>query len=316
MKKLFIILFILLVKEIHTQNNLVINPSFEDTLSTNFTINYPICKNWNNPNASSSDYFSPFCMSLNWGAGYCVPSNFLGYQMALDGLCYAGIVTYEPTNVTKDYLQGSLNQSLIAGNTYEVSLYVNMADSSNYSNCEIDVAFTNSLIQSTVNAGSFGFSDLVTFNTAMVDTTHWTQFKGAYTAHGGEQYIYIGSNTPNNVLTCPTYLYGNFPQASYYFIDYVSVKLIDDNIKEPSTPNVFTPNGDGINDVLYFNQQGIEVQEVIIYNRWGNMVKEPNNNNSWDGTTTAGEKCSSGIYFYIIKTTANKQLKGFINLIY
>ncbi len=50
-------------------------------------------------------------------------------------------------------------------------------------------------------------------------------------------------------------------------------------------PNIFTPNADGSNDLLYI--QGLESHpnsSLEVYNRWGTLVyAHPNYNNSWDG---------------------------------
>jgi gliding motility-associated-like protein len=52
-----------------------------------------------------------------------------------------------------------------------------------------------------------------------------------------------------------------------------------------SLPNIFTPNGDGINDVYALNGQGFDLKYFRIYNRWGEKVFETNQiDEPWDGT--------------------------------
>ena len=50
-------------------------------------------------------------------------------------------------------------------------------------------------------------------------------------------------------------------------------------------PNVFTPNGDGVNDVFRINPVGIKmIRYFRIFNQWGRKVFETNNlNEGWDG---------------------------------
>jgi gliding motility-associated-like protein len=50
-------------------------------------------------------------------------------------------------------------------------------------------------------------------------------------------------------------------------------------------PNVFTPNGDGVNDVFRINPVGIKmIRYFRIFNQWGHKVFETNNlNEGWDG---------------------------------
>lgn len=81
-------------------------------------------------------------------------------------------------------------------------------------------------------------------------------------------------------------------------------------------PNVFSPNGDGINDMFII--EGLQDEdEVIIYNRWGIKVYEfAKINDAWDGRTTAGEKCIEGVYYYVVIRKNNEIKKGFIHLFY
>ncbi|NOQ75329.1 MAG: PKD domain-containing protein [Crocinitomix sp.] len=65
--------------------------------------------------------------------------------------------------------------------------------------------------------------------------------------------------------------------------------------------NVFTPNGDGLNDIFTFDLKSASIDEFycIITNRWGNIMIELNDiSNGWDGTNQGGFNCPDGIYFY------------------
>lgn len=68
-------------------------------------------------------------------------------------------------------------------------------------------------------------------------------------------------------------------------------------------PNVFTPNGDGINDVFRPTYTGIKSANGYIYNRWGEIVFQWwGLKGYWDGVTfPAGVEVPSGTYFYIVK---------------
>ncbi|MGK6350933.1 Ig-like domain-containing protein [Parapedobacter sp. DT-150] len=63
-------------------------------------------------------------------------------------------------------------------------------------------------------------------------------------------------------------------------------------------PNLFTPNGDGLNDLFVIkNLLQYQGRELIVLNRWGNQVyKSTNYNNDWDGNTLA-----EGTYYYILR---------------
>ena len=66
--------------------------------------------------------------------------------------------------------------------------------------------------------------------------------------------------------------------------DTVLVRAFDVNIY---VPNVFSPNGDGINDVLYVNLINIKQLKFFrIYDRWGKKLFETNDpTQGWDGKT-------------------------------
>jgi gliding motility-associated-like protein len=72
-------------------------------------------------------------------------------------------------------------------------------------------------------------------------------------------------------------------------------------------PNVFTPNGDGLNDYFYViaGKDVTKVKSFLIYNRWGKKMFEKTNlmpndyYNGWDGTTN-GRNAEMGTYVYTI----------------
>lgn len=65
--------------------------------------------------------------------------------------------------------------------------------------------------------------------------------------------------------------------------------------------NVFSPNGDGNNDVLHILGKGITEIEFIIYNRWGEKVFETTDiATGWDGTYK-GSAMNIGVFVYYIK---------------
>jgi gliding motility-associated-like protein len=66
-------------------------------------------------------------------------------------------------------------------------------------------------------------------------------------------------------------------------------------------PNAFTPNNDGINDVLLLRSNFVREMELIIYDRWGKEVfSSTNQNNGWDGTRN-GEALASDAYAYYLR---------------
>lgn len=86
--------------------------------------------------------------------------------------------------------------------------------------------------------------------------------------------------------------------------------------------NVFSPNGDGTNDVFTFSfyAQAVATFECVIVNRWGVVVNEMDDiMDEWDGTDMNGDPCTDGIYFYTYSGVATNGTvfsgQGFIHIV-
>ena len=75
-------------------------------------------------------------------------------------------------------------------------------------------------------------------------------------------------------------------------------------------PNIFTPNGDGINDNMVpietlnadmdYIVSNIEYINIQIYNRWGLLIHVTDGYiPHWDGRTMNGKICSDGVYYWV-----------------
>ncbi|WP_089830967.1 T9SS type B sorting domain-containing protein [Chitinophaga filiformis] len=66
-------------------------------------------------------------------------------------------------------------------------------------------------------------------------------------------------------------------------------------------PTAFTPNKDGVNDVLRVRAGGIAVFRMSIYNRWGNLIFSSSDlRKGWDGTYQ-NELQPNGVFVYMIE---------------
>ncbi|NBC24570.1 MAG: T9SS type B sorting domain-containing protein, partial [Bacteroidetes bacterium] len=80
-----------------------------------------------------------------------------------------------------------------------------------------------------------------------------------------------------------------------------------DNCPIYELPNVFTPNGDGRNDVFRpFPYRSIISVDFTVFNRWGNIVFQSTDPDIlWDGTNSeTGELVSDGTYYYTCKVNS------------
>ena len=77
-----------------------------------------------------------------------------------------------------------------------------------------------------------------------------------------------------------------------------TVTLQNMDLEDFVFPDLITPNNDGQNDVLQFNNNSeIANSRLYIFNRWGATIfKEENYTNSWDATGYPG-----GIYYYVLE---------------
>ena len=80
-------------------------------------------------------------------------------------------------------------------------------------------------------------------------------------------------------------------------------------------PNVFTPNGDGINDILVpIEARSIKSIEFQVYDRWGVLIHTSQNiQKLWDGNTKNGKPAADGVYFYVAKLEVDKSKPFIIN---
>jgi len=68
-------------------------------------------------------------------------------------------------------------------------------------------------------------------------------------------------------------------------------------------PDAFTPNDDGLNDVLEVQGNFINNFQILIYNRWGQQLFMSDDiENAWDGTYE-GNPVPTGAYSYLIQGT-------------
>ncbi len=75
--------------------------------------------------------------------------------------------------------------------------------------------------------------------------------------------------------------------------------------------NIFTPNGDGVNDVFYIKGIKPGFTYLEVYNRWGERVYFSDGyNNDWDGSGV-----SEGVYYYYFwNPNRDKKVKGWVTI--
>jgi gliding motility-associated-like protein len=134
------------------------------------------------------------------------------------------------------------------------------------------------------------------------------------------------SSTANIVASASYTSPGTYPVTLYVAKgsceDSVTKTIKVDLPSKMEVPNIFTPNGDGNNDVFFLKTANLGQINCVIVDRWGNKVYETVSNTgniAWDGKDLNGKECAAGVYFYVIKATGKDdkayQAKGNVTLV-
>jgi gliding motility-associated-like protein len=113
-----------------------------------------------------------------------------------------------------------------------------------------------------------------------------------------------------------------FNQCQYY--DDILIKVIQDTTIQDHDviwmPNVFSPDGDGLNDVFrpVITNDAQVSYELYVYDRWGTEIfRSSVPGNGWDGRYM-GRQCHGDVYVYLVRyklsteplTNSDQILKG------
>lgn len=126
------------------------------------------------------------------------------------------------------------------------------------------------------------------------------------------KYIWNFESNNNSTQTSPSYTFENVGNynvvltaiSKFGCIDTASLTIITEGEIVIQIPNVFTPNGDNLNDFFENKVNNFKFLKYLngsIWNRWGQFVYEYQmpNGKWWDGKFE-GNDCQEGVYYYII----------------
>jgi len=138
---------------------------------------------------------------------------------------------------------------------------------------------------------SRGDSVLVSPQWAGIDPMHWGWVPVQGSTDGSPFWVHPSSD----LLLVATITDSAGCQAT----DSVLIRVVETAMV--TIPNVFSPNGDGINDVfrLSVNNAVVRIRNFEIYDRWGGLLYAANDHDdpSWDGTLS-GKAANPGVYVY------------------
>ncbi len=116
--------------------------------------------------------------------------------------------------------------------------------------------------------------------------------------HPGNYFVKLIASSENVDGTCID---------EYYLKDKGTPIVVDTSLVQ--VPNVFTPNGDGRNDIFRVKSQSLKSFSGTIINRWGRVVFSwKNPDEGWNGKIN-GKWATPGTYFYVITATGREEQK-------
>lgn len=215
----------------YAQNNLVPNPSFEDTVVCPDILGQFTCKNWYSPSNNTPDYYNNCGSSAQTGT----PINLTGFQVPNSGVSYAGIAIFGHPSFGPgcEYIAVKLEEELLKDSLYYLEFFISLSNYVEYGNSDFGVYFSiDSIYEPTwvINA-VLPFNPQIEYqhNYIMInDTVNWTKINGYYFASGGEKYIAIGNFNPHDSSYFDTIYPTNNWYLTYYYIDDVYLGLVED----------------------------------------------------------------------------------------
>ena len=203
--------------------------------------------------------------------------------------------TYEwsPKNSLDDYKSATPKATPIATTTYILKAKNNACFS--FDTMVVYVVDTPSA-KFTIAVDTCARTIALQNNTIGTDSVFWNFGDTTYSTEANPIHIY---------KTAGNYTLKLIANRNTECIDSIEVNLVfpsDAEIKD--IPNVFTPNGDNVNDKFVIAEGNVacNIEALYIYNRWGKLVYKQTGKNiqPWDGKHN-GQALPAETYFYYIE---------------
>lgn len=281
----------------------IANPIATPKIPTTYTVYVYNDENCYDSTFITIDLYAQSPISLTPDTSVCKDDSFTVFINGVSS------VNWQPSNLFQN--TSIFSQQISLKNS--VIIYASYTDSA--SDCTYDTSFQISV------------DPLASFNVS--DNFGCKPFNVQYqnTSTGATSYFWQFGDGHISFEEMPTHTYENEGIYEVTLIaensicsDTFKFKQITVDGENPAIyiPNVFTPNGDGINDKFKVSSYiAPDSYELVIYNRWGQKVFESTSvEDSWDGKFQ-GNDVPEGAYVYIlkIKTCSSRDVKGVVTLI-
>jgi len=313
MNKRICIITLFLICRICNAQNLISNPSFEDTVQCPDhldQVNRAV--GWYSTRPSP-DYYNT-CASPSTVIPVSVPYNYFGYQYPSTGNAYVGFCAKDDWFNIKECIGTQLISPLQIGIRYFVSFKLSLSYTNFGIACGVNkLGMLFSTVQYTTANNPAPVCNCSQFYTdsIVVDTVNWIQIKGSFIADSNYIYVNIGNFFEDSLIDS-IQVQGS-QCVSYYYIDdvcvspdsltcYSSVGINEIKNEEDLVlfPNPFT---DRINITVNKN----EIVEVNIYDITSRKLLSQSFTNS---TSINTEQLANGIYIYELRNSKHRIANG------
>jgi outer membrane protein OmpA-like peptidoglycan-associated protein len=221
----------LIAQDVPDSLNMVVNGDFEQLDGKLKRLGgVEVAKGWESPTEAKADIYSE---TVADEAPAHVPKNAHGFQGALSGQNYAGVLWWSYMDKEpRTYLQVKFKRMLKKGQLYCIRYYVSLSDLSKYSSDQLG-AYSSRIVVHKKDESSLTYEPQVPALLTKVydDMDGWQGVCGVYEAKGDEQYLLIGNFASTEKTTTvkmkrPRGETRAQQANAYYFIDDVSVTPI------------------------------------------------------------------------------------------
>lgn len=298
--------------------NLVLNPSFEDTLDCEASVQCDLLRavGWYNPNTASPDVYD---CDLDRNCGQPMDPASLGiqakgFQYSQDGLRHAGgYQWYGPgSSYTREYLMTELSQELQSGSSYEVGLFYSRAEGYSYAVDRISAYLGPETVfedhPNNLTTVTPQVQLMQADSSYLVEGEDWVQLLDTFVAEGGERWLVIGTFLGPDQVNGVIATQGSQNTYAYYYFDQVSVRFIEGPHAISESEVQLSWSVDGV--TIMSGTKSIE-SDLRVFDATGRLVR------SWQGTVTGQTTISvadlaRGAYVALAESSGTRAVARFV----
>lgn len=305
MKTWYILLFLCLGGQCAFAQNLVVNPSFEDTTlcDTHDPLRTPAL-HWYNANTATPDIWD--CDTVRRCGEEMDPTDdgiaVLGYKRAFDGDRFAAGFHWFGSNSsnTREYLMSRLASPLIAGMSYRVSLWCARPTGMNGAIDHIGVYLSHDSVHEDYPT-TLPFVPQVQLrdpNSDYITDTAWVQLVDTILADGDEEWIVLGTFLDANDVNGIWLGWGSFPPTAYYYTDLLELRPLE----QQSVVSTLQRSDALIIEGAWMVWRGGQVaDQLAVYDMEGREVWSPTNGTIAPGRYAVPDHLSAGVYVAVVR---------------